>query len=227
MKVGAGAAANAARQPSPRERNQVPTGPGKEAVHPTRADRHREARRRSACASGRRGVGVRRRRGDAFNDAGEEGLRLEPLFGASEETLAQAATAPIGTDVDELPDLSVYYRVSAPSERLPELAAQFAEMDEIEGAYVQPISAPPSVATAAEEQTIALALEDVEQPPLNEMAPAAGAPIVTPDFTAKQGYLTPAPIGIDAQYTWTLPAAAAAASGSSTANGAGASRTRI
>ena len=190
------------------ERNQVPTGPGwEELFTPTRADRHREARRRSACASGRRGVGVRRRRGDAFNDAGRGGAAARAALGASEETLqAQAATAPIGTDVDELPDLSVYYRVSAPSERLPELAAQFAAMDEIEGAYVQPIGAPPSVATAAEEQTIALALEDVEQPPLNEMAPAGEVPpIVTPDFTAKQGYLTPAPVGIDAQYAWTLP----------------------
>jgi hypothetical protein len=137
----------------------------------------------------------------------EEGLQLEPLFGASEEALqAQAATAPTGTDIEELPDLSVYYRVVAPPDRLTELAEQFAEMEEIEGAYVQPISAPPSVATGAEEQTIAVSLDKVELPPLNEMTPTAEAPpVVTPDFSAMQGYLNPAPVGIDAKYAWTLP----------------------
>ena len=69
----------------------------------------------------------------------DEGLQLEPLFGASEETLQrQTATLAPTAEVGELPDLSIYYRVDAPPDRLEELAMQFAEMDEIEGAYVQP-----------------------------------------------------------------------------------------
>ncbi len=138
----------------------------------------------------------------------EEGLHLEPLFGASEEALQmQVGSAPLGTEINELPDLSVYYRVSAPTDRMTELAAQFAEMEEIEGAYVQPISAPPITATPeVEVQTIAVSPDEVELPPLNEMAPVGEAPpIVTPDFTALQGYLNPAPMGIDAKYAWTLP----------------------
>src|SRR5438034_545774 len=137
----------------------------------------------------------------------EEGLQLEPLFGPSEEALQmQAASAPVGGEVEELPDLSVYYRVAAPPERLAELAEQFAAMDEIEGAYVQPISAPPVVATGVAEQTIAMSLDQVERPPLNEMTPSGEAPpVVTPDFTSMQGYLNPAPTGIDAKYAWTVP----------------------
>jgi Subtilase family len=137
----------------------------------------------------------------------EEGLQLEPLFGASEEALqVETASAPIGEEIDELPDLSVYYRVSAPPERLTELAEHFAAIDEIEGAYVQPISAPPVVATEVSEQTIAVSPEQVELPRLNEMTPSAEAPpIVTPDFTSMQGYLNPAPTGIDAKYAWTVP----------------------
>jgi hypothetical protein len=137
----------------------------------------------------------------------EEGLQLEPLFGASEEALqVQAARAPVGAEIEELPDLSVYYRIAAPPERLTELAENFAAMDEIEGAYVQPISAPPVVATGVLEQTIAVSLDQVERLPLNEMTPSAEAPpIVTPDFTSMQGYLSLAPTGIDAKYAWTVP----------------------
>jgi Subtilase family len=140
----------------------------------------------------------------------ETGLQLEPLFGPSEEALqAQAAAAPVGdAGIDELPDLSVYYRIAAaPPDQLEELAAQFAAMDEIEGAYVQPISAPPVVATRGEEQTIALSAADiVDQVPLNQMAPSGQAPpLVTPDFTPMQHYLNAAPTGIDARYAWTLP----------------------
>src|SRR5919204_6436274 len=138
----------------------------------------------------------------------EEGLQLEPLFGASEESLqAQtAAQAPVGTEIDELPDLSVYYRVSAPPERLTELAEHLAASDEIEGAYVQPISAPPVTATEVEEQTIVVSPDEAELPRLNEMTPSGEAPpIVTPDFTSMQGYLNTASVGIDAKYAWTIP----------------------
>lgn len=137
----------------------------------------------------------------------EEDLLLEPLFGASEETLqTQTASLAPAAEADELPDLSVYYRVAAAPDRLEELAARLAEMDEIEGAYVQPISAPPAVATGTEEQTIVVSADEVEVERLNDMEPSGEeAPPVTPDFTARQGYLSAAATGIDAGYAWTLP----------------------
>lgn len=166
----------------------------------------------------KREVALRARRDGVASAAGEdvsglsgfladEDLRLEPLFGASEETLQrQTATMPRAAEFDEQPDLSIYYRVDAPPDRLEELAMRFAEMDEIEGAYVQPISAPPAVAVGQEEQTIVVSTEEVEIERLNDMQPSGEeAPAVTPDFTARQGYLNAAPTGIDAHYAWTLP----------------------
>ena len=42
--------------------------------------------------------------------------------------------------------------------------------------------------------------------PINEMAALPGdAPAITPDFTASQIYLNPAPAGIDARFAWTKP----------------------
>jgi hypothetical protein len=137
----------------------------------------------------------------------DEDLRLEPLFGASEETLQrQTATLAPAAEAGDLPDLSIYYRVEAPPDRLEELAMRFAEMDEIDGAYVQPISAPPAVAMGTEEQTIVVSTDEVEIQRLNDMQPSGEAPpAMTPDFTGRQAYLNAAPTGIDARYAWTLP----------------------
>jgi hypothetical protein len=137
----------------------------------------------------------------------DEDLRLEPLFGANEESIQrQTASLAPAAELGESPDLSVYYRVSAPPERLEELALQFAEMDEIDGAYVQPISAPPAVAVGTEEQTIIVSADEVKIERLNDMEPSGEeAPPVSPDFTVRQGYLDAAPTGIDARHAWTLP----------------------
>ena len=116
-----------------------------------------------------------------------EGLTLEPLFGVSEERLqAQAATLAADTGVD-LPDLSVYYHVEAPDERLDDLAKSLIQLDGIEAAYVKPPAEPAEFW-------------------LNEIAPQTGEPpVVALDFTSRQGYLDPAVTGIDARYAWTLP----------------------
>ena len=118
-----------------------------------------------------------------------EQLVLEPLFGASEERLQAQTSAMAAESGAELPDLSVYYRVQAPDERLDGLAERLVKMDCIEAAYVKPPAVPADF--------------DFR---FNTM-PALGldAPAMTPDFTARQGYLAPAPAGIDAQYAWTVP----------------------
>jgi hypothetical protein len=116
-----------------------------------------------------------------------EGLNLEPLFGVSEERL-QAYAASLAADTGaDVPDLSVYYQVKAPDERLDDLAKRLMQLDGIEAAYVKP-PAEPAVFR------------------LNDMAPQTDEPpVITPDFTARQGYLDAAVTGIDARYAWTVP----------------------
>jgi hypothetical protein len=114
-----------------------------------------------------------------------EGVALRPLFGVSEDRLQARSRSLVPGAGRDVPDLSYFYRVEAPEERLDDLADQLREMEEVEAAYVKPPAEP------AQE--------------LNDMLPLAEeAPPVTPDFTARQSYLDAAPGGIDARYAWTL-----------------------
>lgn len=114
-----------------------------------------------------------------------ENVTLQPLFGISEERLRQQALSSASVTGTEVPDLSVYYRVEAPDERLDELATRLQELDVVRAAYVKP---------AAE---IPLRLNDM-------VHLATDAPPVTPNFTSRQGYLEAAPGGIDALYAATV-----------------------
>ncbi|QQZ28036.1 S8 family serine peptidase [Thiothrix subterranea] len=108
-----------------------------------------------------------------------ENIVLTLLFGETEEKLQAAASA-------ITPDLSTYYRVQANDDRLDTLAEQLLQIDGVAAAYVKPASEPP---IWLEESSVA-----------EEEIPA-----ITPDFTARQGYLDSAPGGIDARYAWTQP----------------------
>ena len=80
-------------------------------------------------------------------------------------------------------DLSVFYRVEAPAERLEELREQLAAAELVEAAFIKP---------------------PVELPRINDMTPApAEPPPATADFTARQIYLNAPPSGIDARWAWT------------------------
>lgn len=120
------------------------------------------------------------------------GAQMVPLFGVTEERLLAAASAPAPQTRVDVPDMSVYYRVDAPLDQLGDLAKALAAEDAIEAAYVKPPAWP--------------AVFDDPGAELNSMLPSAGAtPLNTPDFTARQGYLDPAPGGIDARFAWTQP----------------------
>ncbi len=120
-----------------------------------------------------------------------QGATMEPLFGLSESRMKSVAFAMAEEVGEEVEDLSVYYRVSAPDEQLDALAEGLLEQDLVEAAYVKPPVEPPQT-------------EPFE--PINVMAPAAeDAPPVSPHFVSRQDYLDPAPTGIDAVYAWTLP----------------------
>jgi hypothetical protein len=71
-----------------------------------------------------------------------EGATLQPLFGVSEERLHAEAARVDATGAEEVPDLSVYYQVQAPDERLDDLAESLRQMDGIEAAYVKPPAEP-------------------------------------------------------------------------------------
>jgi|GEM_PF-4246737 len=105
-----------------------------------------------------------------------EGVRLKPLFGESEEQI-RAQAAALQASAGNVPDLSVYYHVDAPDEKLDYLAEAFRRQGVVEAAYVKS-PAEPAVTAPLQVQG------------LNLMQPREeDAPPVTPDFTANQGYL--------------------------------------
>jgi hypothetical protein len=125
-----------------------------------------------------------------------EGARLEPLFGTSEERLQARMVSMAAEAGGEAPDLSVYYRAYAPGEDLEGLAQRLLQLDAVAAAYVKP---PAELPEAAVHETAEMAPRTI-----NDMVPSnREPPPSTPDFVARQGYLDPAPGGIDARYAWT------------------------
>lgn len=118
----------------------------------------------------------------------DEQLVLEPLFG-SEERLRQSAA---GTGSG--PDLALFYRLRGAGSRAQELRARIAALPGIDAAYVKPGAVP-----AAPEPGPWTGGSSEDGRRLKEGAP------VTPDFTSRQGYLRPAPEGVDAYWAWQRP----------------------
>lgn len=119
----------------------------------------------------------------------DEGVTLTPLFGQT----GSDATASLAMEAAEESDLSVYYQVDAPEDRLEALAARFLQADAVAGAYVKP---------PAEPATLVMEHEAL----LNDMEPEVEAPpAVTPNYTSRQDYLEAAPVGIEAAYAWSQP----------------------
>ncbi|MGW7042789.1 S8 family peptidase [Streptomyces avermitilis] len=119
----------------------------------------------------------------------DEQLALEPLFG-SEERLRQSVT----TGVENVPDLGLFYRVRGVRSRAQELRARIAALPEVDTAYVKPGAVP---ASAGSGRSTGESADDSRR--LKEGTP------VTPDFSSRQGYLRPAPEGIDAHWAWQRP----------------------
>ena len=113
-----------------------------------------------------------------------EGAEMKPLFGLSEERLRRAAVSSAAESAAPVPDLSIYYRVEAPDERLDGLAERLRKEPAVLAAYVKPPAEPAALLNA--------------MPPAAEEAPAA-----TADFTSHQLYLEAAPGGVDARFAWT------------------------
>lgn len=96
-------------------------------------------------------------------------------------------TSRIGTDEE----LHAFFRVEAPSDELETIAEELRGNDGVAGAYVRPPIELPTIHTTSA--------------PLNTMVPRPEEPATTtPDFTSRQGYLDPAPTGVDARFAWTI-----------------------
>lgn len=140
------------------------------------------------------------------------GATIRPLFGVAEDRLAAGARAAAGAPEGAVvPDLSLYYRVEAPDDRLDKIAAELRTHEAVRAAYIKPPAEPAAYAKTPVEAAPRFRVpiettSPVTAAPLNDMMPQAEeAPPATPDFTARQAYLGAAPAGIDAQYGWTQP----------------------
>ncbi|MFC7306759.1 S8 family peptidase [Streptomyces monticola] len=121
----------------------------------------------------------------------DEQLSLEPLFGSEErlEAAAAAGEAPPG------PDLALFYRVRGEQSRAQELRSRIAALPGVDTAYVKPGAVP--AATLGQYGQYGQSADDSQRR-------KEGAR-VTPDFTGRQGYLRPAPEGVDAYWAWQRP----------------------
>ncbi|MGI3203499.1 S8 family peptidase [Streptomyces sp. GLT-R25] len=125
----------------------------------------------------------------------DEQLALQPLFG-SEERL-QSAAQPSAPGAETVPDLGLFYRVRGVESRAQELRSRIAALPEIATAYVKPGAVPASVGSAGSMGSVGNSTDESRRR-------KEGAP-VTPDFTSRQGYLRPAPEGVDAHWAWQRP----------------------
>ncbi|MFD8569517.1 S8 family peptidase [Streptomyces sp. NPDC059639] len=114
---------------------------------------------------------------------GDEQLALEPLFGSEERLRGVSEASGSGADV---PDLALFYRVRGAGGRAQELRARIAALPEVDTAYVKPGAVP--------------ALPPPED--FDEARRLKEKSAATPDFTGRQGYLGPAPEGVDAVWAW-------------------------
>ncbi|ATL26511.1 S8 family peptidase [Streptomyces formicae] len=119
----------------------------------------------------------------------DEQLVLEPLFG-NEDRLR--AAAPTSEAEEDLPDLALFYRVRGGDDRAQELRSRMAALPGIDTAYIKPGAVPASIDPSRSRP------QELDEATRRRKE---GMP-VTPDFTSRQGYLNPAPEGVDARWAW-------------------------
>ena len=126
--------------------------------------------------------------GPSLDDVlGSFGVALEPVLHSVEAPdLVDRPT----TDAER--ELARYYRTEVDDERADALARRLQELPQVEGVFVKPQAENP------------IAPFDLAADAAAGAAPAApGGPI--PDLLAQQGYLGPAPGGVDAAAAWAQP----------------------
>jgi len=138
----------------------------------------------------REGTGIRLRGGEFVGGPGRDlpgvasvlagypGVRIQRLFSRPEATLAADQARLEARTGKDLPDLNLWYRLILPTgEDIEALVDSLNALDFVEIAYPEPLPAPP---------------------------PSPPSP--SPLYEDQQGYLDPAPGGIDARAAWTVTA---------------------
>lgn len=111
---------------------------------------------------------------------------LSPVFQTNSEPFGAAKEAASVPNDDF--SLNDFQFISAPENTLKKLSADLMKLKEVHAAYLKPQGEAPVAS------------------PINDMLPsAAAAPSTTPNYVSRQGYLDPAPAGIDARYAWQFP----------------------
>ncbi|MGW5863888.1 S8 family peptidase [Streptomyces sp. NPDC055239] len=157
----------------------------------------------------------------------DEQLALEPLFG-NEERVQSAVRQHTATDGgDGVPDLALFYRVRGGESRAQELRSRMAALPGIDTAYVKPGAVPASLGPDPSRPAPqgrsgqsggpgmggpgmsgpgmsgpGMSGPGIGEPGIGESGRRKEGAPVTPDFTGRQGYLRPAPEGIDAHWAW-------------------------
>lgn len=115
-------------------------------------------------------------------------LESEPLFDRPAAELAQERAAAVARSGEALPDLGAWRSVRVRGDRksIDKAVARLRERDDVVTAFEAP---------------------KVELPymPSSIVQASGSCPIKTPPYDEKQGYLKPAPAGIDAAYAWGKP----------------------
>jgi hypothetical protein len=127
---------------------------------------------------------------------------IEPLL---TETQLMPPSRPLGMaaasggqaqDIKPPPaDLGRYQLVTAPEEKIEDLASELNAHHLVAAAYVSPPLFPASAPK--------ISLGSRSRTALLPMAAALSPGTVTPDFSAQQGYLDASPDGVDARWAWT------------------------
>jgi hypothetical protein len=123
---------------------------------------------------------------------------IKPMFGDEEQLEAEMASG--SAPGSDQPHLAQFYNVEADDDKLDDLAEKLMQSPLVESAYVKP---PAELAVIAEAENLLDETETSEA--INDMEPILEAPPASPNFTARQGYLNAAPVGVDARYAWAFP----------------------
>ena len=119
---------------------------------------------------------------------------MSPLFGMNEDALLKELQTQSPDFNEEESSMQLFYHINAPDEKLEDICEKFSKNDLIESAYIKP----------AGETPIGPEMEMDSDEVLFATPSTDGLPATPPNFTSRQGYLNPAPQGIDAKYAWTL-----------------------
>ncbi len=130
---------------------------------------------------------------------------MMPLFGESEETLQQEMSMSAPSYDEEVGDLSTFYRVEAPDDKLDDLSEKLMSCDCVDSAYVKPAA---ELCQESDHRRGGM-VSGTEMPqdvPYGMPLTAEGEMVagMTPNYTADQLYLKNAPQGIDAHFAWNL-----------------------